>query len=170
MLNSLLISQAEQVLNACKKHQMKLALAESCTGGLASAYITSIPGSSLIFDRGFVTYSNKAKQELLGVSKKLLEEEGAVSAAVAEAMAKGAIDFSEANLAVSATGIAGPGGGTNRKPVGLIFIGLASKNHILSHKKFQLEGLRYSIREQTVSHIFNWILEEISVGQIVVPS
>lgn len=167
MLNSLLINQAEKILQACQKHKVKLALAESCTGGLASAYLTSVPGSSLYFDRGFVTYSNVAKQEMLGVSKKLLETYGAVSEQVAEAMALGALDFSDAELGVSITGIAGPGGGSKEKPVGTIFISLAKKDEFVKHRTFKFEGLRYAIREQSVSQTFDWILEELSLPKKV---
>lgn len=104
-----------------------LTAAESCTGGLVSAHLTGIAGSSAVFDRSFVTYSNEAKSELLGVAGGLIEREGAVSKPVARAMAEGALERSRAHLAVSITGVAGPGGGTDDKPVGLVWFALAGK-------------------------------------------
>lgn len=103
----------------------RVACAESCTGGLLSAALTEVPGSSDFFDRGFVCYSNAAKSQSLGVSEDILDTFGAVSEAVAWAMAKGALDHSDADLAVAVTGIAGPGGGSERKPVGLVVFALA---------------------------------------------
>lgn len=110
-----------------------IATAESCTGGLVSAAITSIAGSSAMFDRGFVTYSNEAKAELLGVSPYLIQTHGAVSAEVAMAMAEGAIKNSKAVLSVSITGIAGPAGGTLEKPVGLVHFATAFKGKDTQH-------------------------------------
>ncbi|MGX6647742.1 CinA family protein [Maricaulaceae bacterium MS644] len=116
---------AAQVLDLAREQDVKLAMAESCTGGLVSAALTGIPGSSSVVDRGFVTYSNEAKCELLGVPMILIETHGAVSEDVARAMAEGALARSHAQLAVSITGVAGPGGGTNAKPVGLVWFSLA---------------------------------------------
>ncbi len=120
-----IIALAQNVLDACRARGKKITLAESCTGGLIAAALTEIPGSSDIFERGFVTYSNEAKQEMLGVSGDLIATHGAVSAQVAEAMALGALDRSRAQIALSVTGIAGPGGGSAQKPVGLVHFGLA---------------------------------------------
>ncbi|PQA85776.1 damage-inducible protein CinA [Marinicaulis flavus] len=106
---------------------MMVATAESCTGGLIAGALTDVPGSSAVVERGFVTYSNEAKNEMLGVPMALIARHGAVSAAVARAMAKGALLHSRADIAVSVTGIAGPDGGTARKPVGLVWFGLAVK-------------------------------------------
>ncbi|MEQ8434471.1 MAG: nicotinamide-nucleotide amidohydrolase family protein [Oceanicaulis sp.] len=116
---------AEQVLDLARAQDVKLALAESCTGGLVSAALTEIAGSSSVVDRGFVTYSNDAKSELLGVPMILIETHGAVSEDVARAMAEGALARSHAQLAVSITGVAGPGGGSDAKPVGLVWFALA---------------------------------------------
>ena len=102
-----------------------IATAESCTGGLIGGALTDVAGSSAAFDRGFITYSNEAKNEMLGVPMDIIEKHGAVSEEVASAMAEGALKHSNARIAVSVTGIAGPGGGTNEKPVGLVWFGLA---------------------------------------------
>ena len=115
----------ERVLAACRLRGLTLTLAESCTGGMVSAALTGIAGSSDVVERGFVTYSNRAKEEMLGVSGALLQEFGAVSAPVARAMAEGALAHSGAGLAVSVTGIAGPGGGSAEKPVGLVHFATA---------------------------------------------
>lgn len=112
----------ERVIELCRKRGLKLATAESCTAGLLAAAITDVPGSSEVFDRGFITYSNEAKRELLGVSKELLDSHGAVSAEVAKEMAVGARAAAGVGLAVSVTGVAGPDGGTKEKPVGLVYI------------------------------------------------
>lgn len=116
---------AAEVLDRAKARGVMIALAESCTGGLVSAALTDIAGSSAVVDRGFVTYTNAAKQDLLGVPGATLETYGAVSAQTAKAMAEGALLRSNAQLAVSITGIAGPGGGSPEKPVGLVWFGLA---------------------------------------------
>lgn len=129
---------AQRVLDACRARQWKIATAESCTGGLLAAALTENAGASLVFERGFVTYSNEAKQDLLGVPAELLAAHGAVSAEVAEAMALGALAHSRSQLAVAVTGIAGPGGGTKEKPVGLVHFALAGKERpvLLARKVF----------------------------------
>jgi len=129
----------------------KIATAESCTGGLVAGTLTAIGGSSDVYDRGWVTYSNEAKREQLGVTAMMLEARGAVSGEVAEAMAKGALHRSQANVAVSVTGIAGPGGGSADKPVGLVFIGLARKDGWSQVERCLFDGDRDSIRAQTVT-------------------
>jgi len=118
---------AERLVKEAISKGVMIAAAESCTGGLVSAAITSIAGSSAMFDRGFVTYSNEAKVELLGVSPDLIKNYGAVSAEVATAMAEGALTHSKATLSVAITGIAGPGGGNIQKPVGLVHFATAVK-------------------------------------------
>ena len=118
---------AERLVKEAISKGVMIAAAESCTGGLVSAAITSIAGSSAMFDRGFVTYSNEAKAELLGVSPDLIKNYGAVSAEVATAMAEGALTHSKATLSVAITGIAGPGGGNIQKPVGLVHFATAVK-------------------------------------------
>ncbi len=121
-----LIARAEVLIGRCAAAGVRIATAESCTGGLVAALLTAIPGSSAVLDRGFVTYSNAAKMAMLGVPDAVLVEHGAVSAAVAQAMAEGALAHSQAEIAVAITGIAGPGGGSARKPVGLVHLALAT--------------------------------------------
>ncbi len=118
-------SLAQSVIDKGGADGAMIATAESCTGGLIAAALTDVPGSSAVVDRGFVTYSNEAKTEMLAVPPILIEQFGAVSAEVARAMAQGAVLNSRADVAVSVTGIAGPGGGTADKPVGLVWFGLA---------------------------------------------
>lgn len=120
-----MLLQAEALLASARAAGLKIATAESCTGGLIAGLLTGIAGSSDVFERGFVTYSNPAKTELLGVPETMLASHGAVSAEVARAMAEGALKHSRADLAVSVTGVAGPGGGSAQKPVGLVFIAVA---------------------------------------------
>jgi nicotinamide-nucleotide amidase len=129
---------------------LMLVTAESCTGGLLGAALTDLPGSSDVFERGYITYSNEAKRELLGVSSDLLKKYGAVSAEAAAAMARGAIRHSRAELALSVTGIAGPGGDTPEKPVGLVYIGYGIKDGAIQTAEHRFEGDRASIRKQTV--------------------
>ncbi len=119
-IDASLIASAAALLDACRQRDIKLATAESCTGGLLAATLTAVPGSSDVFDRGFVTYSDEAKSDMLGVSPALIDRHGAVSEEVARAMLDGALDRSQADLAVSVTGIAGPDGGSAEKPVGLV--------------------------------------------------
>jgi nicotinamide-nucleotide amidase len=120
-----LIERAAALLDRCRAAGAKIATAESCTGGLVAALLTEIPGSSAVVERGFVVYSNEAKQDLLGVPAETLERHGAVSQATARALAEGALRASRADLAVSVTGVAGPDGGTAAKPVGLVFFAAA---------------------------------------------
>ena len=124
---------ATQLVSALRAAGLRVATAESCTGGLIAALLTEIPGSSAVVDRGFVTYSNEAKAEMLGVPADLIAQHGAVSSAVALAMAKGAIAASHADLTVSVTGIAGPGGGSHDKPVGLVHFGIAGRDGRVEH-------------------------------------
>ena len=130
-----LIDAATLLLDRCAGRGLKVATAESCTGGLVAALLTEIAGSSAVIERGFVTYSNKAKTELLGVPGDLLADHGAVSEPVARAMAEGALQKSRANLTVSITGVAGPGGGTPMKPVGTVHFACARENHGLIHRR-----------------------------------
>lgn len=139
---------------------MKVATAESCTGGLIAAAITEISGSSAYFERGFVTYSNEAKMEQLDVNPITLQAFGAVSEQCARLMARGAFAHSLADIAVSVTGIAGPDGGTRDKPVGLVYIGLSTDDHAEVHKHI-FDGDRTSIRQQTVkaavTHLIDYL-------------
>ena len=120
-----LVERAARLLETCRRRGLTLATAESCTGGLIAALLTDIPGSSDVVDRGFVTYSNAAKQDMLGVSAQTLEAHGAVSEPTARALASGALTQSRADVAVSVTGVAGPGGGSLLKPVGLVLFACA---------------------------------------------
>jgi len=142
---------ARAVLDACRKHGIMLATAESCTGGMIAAALTDIAGSSDVVDRGFVTYSNPAKVEMLGVSPSTLEVQGAVSRETALAMAAGALARSQAGIALAVTGVAGPGGGSAEKPVGLVWFGLAMKGSepVAERRLFEDRG-RAFIRRETV--------------------
>jgi nicotinamide-nucleotide amidase len=144
---------ADLFLKACARHKILVATAESCTGGLIIAAMTDIPGSSSMVDRGFVTYSNEAKTELLGVSPVTLDAHGAVSAETAREMAAGALARSHAGLALAVTGIAGPDGGSPDKPVGLVWFGLAMTEQptVAERRVFKNNGRDY-IRRQTVRH------------------
>jgi nicotinamide-nucleotide amidase len=124
-----LIDAAAKVLEACRGRGLKLATAESCTGGLLAAALTAVQGSSDVFERGFVTYSNTSKSEMLGVPYWLIERHGAVSEDVVRAMAGGALLHAQAHLAVAITGIAGPSGGTPEKPVGLVYFAAGFRDH-----------------------------------------
>jgi nicotinamide-nucleotide amidase len=128
MFAAALLQEAERLLDALRARGMRLTTAESCTGGLIAGLLTEIAGSSDVLERAFVTYSNDAKVQMLGVPEALLRAEGAVSSAVAGAMAEGAILHSRADLAIAATGVAGPGGGTAAKPVGLVHLAAARRN------------------------------------------
>ncbi len=149
---------AAEVLEACHRAGLRLVTAESCTGGLVAGALTSIPGSSEVYDLGFVVYSNKAKRELLGVPERLIASAGAVSEEVARAMADGAIARSEATLSVAVTGIAGPGGATPGKPVGLVHIAAARTGHPTIHERHLFEGDRDAIRMQSVDAALDLLL------------
>jgi len=136
--------------DALRARGWRLASAESCTGGLIAAACTAPAGASDWFDRGFVTYSNAAKCELLGVPLALIEQHGAVSAEVACAMAAGALSRSHAQLAVAVTGIAGPAGATPGKPVGTVWLALVRTGGVVRAERLQLQGDRAAVREQTV--------------------
>ena len=137
---------AVSVLDLCRAAKLKLATAESCTGGLVAASLTDIAGSSDVVERGFVTYSNEAKMQLLGVPEALIAAHGAVSPHVARAMAEGALTHAPVDLAVSITGIAGPGGGSERKPVGLVYFGLARRGREPRIERHVFPGDRIAIR------------------------
>ena len=128
MISTALLNEAESLLAAARASGVKLATAESCTGGLIAATLTAIAGSSDVVDRGFVTYSNEAKTDMLGVPMGLIDAVGAVSEPVARLMAQGALSRSRAHIAVSVTGVAGPGGGSADKPVGTVYFGVDRKS------------------------------------------
>lgn len=146
-----LLSQTKTVLAILKSRHLLLTTAESCTGGLLAALITEVPGSSEVFERGFVTYSNSAKSELLHVAAELIERHGAVSDQVALAMAEGALANSRAHVAVSITGIAGPGGGTKQKPVGLVHLACVELGRTPILRRLTLgDQPRSAIREASI--------------------
>ncbi len=146
-----LLARAEALVGACRERGLTVATAESCTGGGIAALLTEIAGSSAVLDRGFVTYSNAAKAEMLGVDAALIERLGAVSAEVAVAMAEGALARSGVDLAVAVTGIAGPGGATATKPVGLVHLALAGRGRATRHLERRYGDLgRSVVRELTV--------------------
>jgi nicotinamide-nucleotide amidase len=152
---------AEQVGALLKDKGLKIVTAESCTGGLLSGALTSIAGSSAWFERGFVTYSNESKQEILGVHQHALRVYGAVSEIVAEQMAKGALVNSLADMAISITGIAGPDGGTADKPVGLVWFGIAKKTGESSVFFQRFAGNRTEIRLSAVQYSLEQLLRAI---------
>jgi len=143
--------RAAALLDTYRQRGLKISTAESCTGGLVAALLTEIAGSSAVVERGFVTYSNEAKTELIGVPADLIATHGAVSEPVARAMAEGALARSHADVAVGITGIAGPGGGTATKPVGLVHLGLARKGSATVHLERRYGDLgRENVRRQAV--------------------
>jgi len=139
-----------------------MATAESCTGGWIAKEITAMPGSSAWFDCGFVTYSNTSKQNMLGVSKDTLEQNGAVSAEVVAQMAEGALKNSEAHISVATSGIAGPDGGSQEKPVGTVWFAWAEQGKSVRTKKYCFGGDRESVRKQAVSVALEGILQNLS--------
>lgn len=153
---------ARDVFLALQARKMKLATAESCTGGMVAAAITDIAGSSEIFDRGFVTYSNAAKVEMLGVRTDLILQFGAVSEEVALAMAHGAIMHSAADICVSITGIAGPGGGSDLKPVGLVHFAVTTRRTAVPHVQQFGNLSRAEIRKYAVEYAFKIVLDQLS--------
>lgn len=149
---------AQRVGAALKARGLRLATAESCTGGWAAMALTAIPGSSDWFERGYVTYSNAAKQEDLGVAADTLRQHGAVSEAVAREMAAGAMKRARAQVALAITGVAGPTGGTKDKPVGLVCFAWAQGSKMTSQTR-RFDGDRESVRRQSVLHALERVLE-----------
>lgn len=154
---------AEQLIDACVVKGVKLATAESCTGGLIAAVLTGVPGASAVVERGFVTYSNEAKQEMLGVPEDLISTHGAVSEPVAQAMAVGALERSRGDVTLSVTGIAGPEGGSEEKPVGLVWFGIAGPGEASRTFHHEFDGDRSEIRTQAVTAAMQAALEHLSV-------
>jgi nicotinamide-nucleotide amidase len=157
----------EVVLSRCRAEGVKLAAAESCTGGLVAALLTNAPGSSDVFERGFVTYSNDAKTELLGVPADVIAQHGAVSEEVASAMAEGALAHSKADIAVAVTGVAGPSGGTELKPVGLVWFATAYRRKrdgggelLCQEKRFGDLG-RARVRSEAVTTALKLVLRAL---------
>lgn len=151
MFSSNLVQLANTVLNEARHKGLRIATAESCTGGLIAGLLTEIPGSSDVVERGFVTYSNEAKADLLGIPFSLIQDNGAVSETVARAMAEGAIQKSLAQISVAVTGIAGPGGGTASKPVGLVHMAAAREDGPTLHEEHRFGDIgRTEVRLATV--------------------
>ena len=151
LIDRQIVTQAATLLEAARERGDLLATAESCTGGLLAATLTAIPGASDVFERGFVTYSNTSKSELLGVPAWLIERHGSVSEDVARAMVGGALTHSRATLAVAITGIAGPGGGTPDKPVGLVHLAAARRDAPVAHERLLFGDVgRNEIRRESV--------------------
>lgn len=160
------VELTRRLLEICKRHGTLVATAESCTGGMIVSLMTDLPGSSSMVDRGFVTYSNEAKIEMLGVRKETLDEHGAVSEQTALEMAAGALERSNAGLTISVTGVAGPDGGSAEKPVGLVWFGLAmhGRRPIAEHRIFENLGRDY-VRRQTVHHAVTMALAALEEGR-----
>jgi nicotinamide-nucleotide amidase len=150
---------ATTLLELYRAKRLRIATAESCTGGMIAAAITDIAGSSDVFDRGFVTYSNEAKTQLVGVPAELIAHHGAVSVHVAREMAAGALQRSRADVAVAVTGIAGPGGGSDAKPVGLIYLAVARRGSDPAIERHQFHGDRAAIRRATVERALEMLAE-----------
>lgn len=151
MFSDDLLRTAEALLAFYQERRLRLATAESCTGGLVAALLTEIAGSSTVVERGFVTYSNEAKMELLGVSRLTLDQFGAVSRETAQEMALGAVARSNADVAVSITGIAGPGGATPNKPVGLVHLAVARDKRVVEAVQENYKGNRGEVRLAALS-------------------
>lgn len=154
-----LIRLAEDIRDTLSAHGLWVATAESCTGGLIAGCLTDVAGSSSVVDRGFVTYTNAAKTEMLGVSADLIDRLGAVSEPVAAAMATGALNHSRADIAVAVTGIAGPGGGSVEKPVGLVFMALARRGGDVVVERHVFAGDRDAVRLATVRRALERVLD-----------
>jgi nicotinamide-nucleotide amidase len=152
------LALAARVVAAARSKQARVTTAESCTGGLIAGAITAVSGASHVFSRGFVTYANEAKSDLLGVDPAVIAEVGAVSEEVARAMAEGARRAAAADAAVAVTGIAGPGGGSPQKPVGLVHVAAASGGHPTLHERHVFAGDRASIRAQAVDAALRLLL------------
>lgn len=162
MFDPQILTLAEKVLDAARARGQMIATAESCTGGLIAGALTEIAGSSDVVDRGFITYSNEAKNQMLDVSSESLARFGAVSEAVAKEMAYGAIVASRADVSVSVTGIAGPGGGSAEKPVGLVCFGLCQIGESPTAKSIEFGDVgRTNIRRQTVQTALKMLLEAL---------
>jgi nicotinamide-nucleotide amidase len=156
---------ATAVLDVCRARKLRLATAESCTGGMVAAALTDIAGSSDVVERGLVTYSNEAKSELLGIPSTIIKKHGAVSAEVAGAMATGALAHAPVDLAVGITGIAGPGGGSLEKPVGLVWFGIAAKGAGANTESRVFPGDRAAVRIAATRHALELLLSAATASK-----
>jgi nicotinamide-nucleotide amidase len=159
MSADLLTVLARRLGRSCRRRDVMVAVAESCTGGGVAEAITRISGSSAWFDRGFVTYTNTAKKEMLGVSGEMLQDHGAVSEEVAREMAQGALAFSHADISVSVTGIAGPAGGSPGKPVGTVHFAWGVRGGAIQARRFLFKGDRAAVRQQSVAVALQGLLD-----------
>ncbi len=162
MFSDRIFKLAQLTLTSARDQKLKIATAESCTGGLIIGALTEIAGSSDVVDRGFITYSNEAKRDMLNIPGDMIMDYGAVSEPVARAMADGALNNSMADLTIAVTGVAGPSGGTAMKPVGLVHIASASGTQNVRHDFFKFGDIgRDKIREQTVEEALNMLLVQL---------
>ncbi len=171
----LLLNSEQSMQSLCRllanfmlRNKVSLVTVESCTGGLIAATCTELPGSSQWFERGFVTYSNAAKTECLGVDDNLIQRDGAVSEAVAMAMVQGAIKYSHAQVAVAVTGVAGPDGGSADKPVGTVWIAWSVQGQVTT-MRYLFAGDRAAVREQTVQSALQGLIDRVSIYCMVQP-
>jgi nicotinamide-nucleotide amidase len=155
------VASVQVVAERLLKHRQKVCTAESCTGGLIAKTFTDLAGSSDWFERGFVTYSNAAKNEMLAVPVSLIDDYGAVSEAVATAMANGALRHSKADYSIAVTGVAGPGGGSDDRPVGTVWIAVASAEQMVA-RRYQFDGDRQAVRVATMQSAFELLLDLVS--------
>jgi nicotinamide-nucleotide amidase len=160
------LAAATKLLDACRARELRLATAESCTGGLIIGCLTEIAGSSAVVDRGYVVYDNRAKVEMLGVREATLLVQGAVSELTAREMAAGALARSGCGLAVAVTGIAGPDGGTAEKPVGLVHLAAATHAGVTLHERRVFKGDRRAIRHATIEAALRLALEALDGGDV----
>ncbi len=167
-MNTPLFEAAQRLFDLAIERGILIATAESCTGGMVAMAITDIPGSSEVLDRGFVTYSNAAKHDMLGVPMRLIAEEGAVAASVASAMAQGALKHSKADIAVAITGIAGPIGSTDNKPIGLVYIAAITRGGRMDAREFRFGNIgRGAVRECSSIEALNMMSRLIDVPIMV---
>ncbi|NQV19863.1 MAG: CinA family protein [Rhodospirillales bacterium] len=165
MLPTALVTQAETVLNAARAADVRLTAAESCTGGLIMACLTEVAGCSDVVERGFVTYTNISKHEMLGVPSDVITQHGAVSEPVARAMAEGAVAKSRAQASVAVTGVAGPSGGTPDKPVGLVHIAAAREGKDTLHRECRFGNVgRSEVRRLTVEAALDLLRTQLKIG------
>jgi len=169
MLDDDIVEAARRLLDICKRKNLLVATAESCTAGLVAGTLTEVPGTSSILDRGFITYSNEAKHDMLGVSRDILDRHGAVSRETAEAMARGVLGHSRVHLAMSVTGIAGPDGGSEQKPVGLVHFAAATRSGKLVHAEKRYGNIgRSNVRKESVLQSFR-MLHDLAEGEAANP-
>ncbi len=166
LFSTVLEKEAIKLVNKAKESSLKVATAESCTGGLLAALITEVPGSSSVFDSGMVTYSNRAKVEQLAVPSYFIEEFSAVSRETAVAMAEGLLLASCADLGVSITGIAGPGGGSEEKPIGTVYIAVASRSAPTVYKHFLFSGSRHDIRLLSIQAALKLLMDAVNKHKV----